>query len=325
LNGDPRYREEGKEVTVNLRIAAEKLAEAQLLDKDDPRRKELLEDDEVQAITEIRGAKNHLLTIAWDKAWREFYEQNWDLIDFEGSFSGDSSREARKTQFFGRTLEQSGEAEPGKRFLRRYADTGVKDIGQFFAFASAFDMVDNFGSVFNRVKRWSSLMQNGDKMRGIFMDMLNNPALLADPTKFITELKKNYRPIMSTDEMYDREYYTDEEYFEASHSMENQLDYVTGQWAEAIIEYNKEHSWQQHAKDLRQEVLVKSVASMVAHELITPHRASHILDNQFGPLSKRILYDITHVLLRPKEGFLAFIMELLEETGKAASQGMKSG
>lgn len=323
LNGDPRYNQTGEKITVNLRIAAEKLAEARLLPDTDPRKQELLNDKEVKAITQMRGAKNHLFTIAWDKAWREFYEKNWDMIDFEGSFSGDSSREARKAQYFGRTLEQSGEAEPGKRFLRRYADTGVKDMGQFFAFASAFDMVDNFGAVFNRVKRWSHLMQEGNKMRGTLMTILNDPAMLADPVKFVTELKKNYRPIMSTDDTYDKEYYSDEEYFEAYHHLENQLDYVTGQWAEAIIEYNKENSWQQHAADLRQEVLVKNVSSMVAHELITPTRAAHILDNQFGPFPKRILYEITHVLLRPKEGILGLLGELIEESGKAWAAGLK--
>ncbi len=327
----------GKTRKVNLRIAAEKRAELHKMKRqikfleNDPEEQKALQkkidhlsvDYDIIAIDEMRGAKNHLFTIQWDKAYRSFYEKYWSVIDFEGSFSGDSSREARKAQYFGRTLEQSGEAEPGKRFMRRYADTGAKDIGKFFAFESGFDMVDNFTSVFNRVKRWSHVMQNGDKLRGTLMQMLNDPALLADPVKFTTEIKKNYRPHMSTDDAYDKEYYSDSDYFEASHHMENQLDYVTGQWAEAIIEYNKLHTWQQHAADLKQEVLVKNVASMVAHELITPHRASHILDNQFGPWPKRLIYDVTHVMLKPKEGMWALIMELMEESGKAFTQGFK--
>jgi hypothetical protein len=332
----------GKVRQVNLRIAGEKRAKLHKMKRqiafmkdETPEEKaakkayqlqidHLAQDYDIVAIDEMRNAKNHLFTIQWDKAYRGFYEKYWSLIDFEGSFSGDSSREARKAQFFGRTLEQSGEAESGKRFMRRYADTGAKDIGKFFAFESGFDMVDNFGAVFNRVKRWSHVMEVGDKLRGTLMQMLNDPALLADPVKFTTEIKKNYRPHMSTDDAYDREYYTDEEYFEASHHMENQLDYVTGQWAEAIIEYNKAHTWQQHAADLKQEVLVKNVASMVAHELITPHRASHILDNQFGPWPKRLVYDITHVMLKPKDGMWALLMELIEESGKALNQGFKA-
>ncbi len=332
----------GKTRKVNLRIAAEKRAKLHKMkrqikfmkdetDEEKAAKKavqtqidHLNVDYDVVAIDEMRNAKNHLFIIAWDKAYRNFYEKYWSLIDFEGSFSGDSSREARKAQFFGRTLEQSGEAEPGKRFMRRYADTGAKDIGKFFAFESGFDMVDKFQDVFNRVKRWSHVMQTGDKLRGTLMQMLNDPALLADPVKFTTEIKKNYRPHMSTDDAYDKEYYSDSDYFEASHHMENQLDYVTGQWAEAIIEYNKLHTWQQHAADLKQEVLVKNVASMVAHELITPHRASHILDNQFGPWPKRLIYDITHVMLKPEEGMWAIIKELIEESGKAFTQGFKA-
>ncbi len=280
-------------------------------------------DYEIVAIDEMRGAKNHLFTMEWDKAYRGFFEKYWDLIDFEGSFSGDSSREARKAQFFGRTLEQSGEAEPGKRFMRRYADTGVKDIGKFFAFESGFDMVDQFSTVFNRVKRWSHLMQTGDKLRGTLMQMLNDPVLLADPVKFTAEIKKNYRPHMSTDDTADKEYYTEEGYYEAALHLESQLDYVTGAWASAIVEYNRTHSWQQHAKNLQQEVLVKNLNTMVAHEDITPHKAAQIMKEQFGPLPKRVIHELTHVFLKPKHGLLSGFGELMEEVGKALASGLK--
>jgi hypothetical protein len=286
-------------------------------------KKAILADPEVIAIDEIRDKKNHLFIMAWDKAWREFYIQNWDLLDFENSFSGDSSREARKAAFFGRTLEQSGEAEPGIRALRKYAETGFKPMGMFFAFASARDQIHNWDSVFNRVKRWAGSAEQGQKLRGVLMDVLNNPEIVTDPVKFLSELKKNYRPIMSTDPTYDRAYYTDEEYKHATHEMDNQLDYVIGEWAEGIIKFNKEESWQVHRADVSEEIVTRQVADMSRHELISPHRALHILRTEYGPDYIRHLRDFMR-LWRPKEAFIEALGEFFEELPKAFFAGLKA-
>lgn len=195
---DPGDEETGEPSTgmkeLNVRTASKINPKEVGISEDEKKRREIIK----RTYEDLQKKKTHVIGATWTRAWREFYRDNWELIDFEESQGGNSPRELRKTIHYPITLMKPGEANPGKaKFLMRYTYLGVPDLGMHLGFTSAIDIIENWDKNFPKYKPWTKRLAGGHKMRDFFsgaeLDLLNNRAVLTNPVEALTKIKAQYK------------------------------------------------------------------------------------------------------------------------------------
>lgn len=117
--------------------------------------------------------------MAWDRAWREFYRDNYDRIDVETSASGGNAPNAlRREAHFPVYISRPANPNKGRaEYLRRYTYANVQSLARTMGVASTADVVDNFH--YATYYHWGGRVNGADKFRKLFAE--DGPKLIDDP------------------------------------------------------------------------------------------------------------------------------------------------
>lgn len=168
---------------------------------------------------------------AWTRAYREFYHDNWDQIDFNkatGSISGKGPREMNRLINFPITLNQVGEPYPGKAaYLRRSTYLGTPSLAQALGYSTAEEIIENWRGNFTKIiKGWAPRLKGADQFKKILTreapNLLNSASNLLNPTEALKKIKE-----LASSYMVNKSGGEADEYNLA--------------WTKAIVEFNRDH------------------------------------------------------------------------------------
>lgn len=225
-----------------------------------------------RALDNLRSNSGKNFVEIWNRAYREFYREHYDDIDFDASAnSGRSARILRRVVNFPVILSQTGEAFPGKAvFLRRFTHLHTPSLMQHLGYDSALDAIDpdNWGPNYALMKEgWAQArLANAEKLKIAIQreepDILNSVKALRDFEDSLDKMKPHMKHIMTGTG-------------EVGEAIED--------WFRGLLEFRAMHSDQVGMLNLTREGLEFAVGKGEILGLIDYKKAENIKRDMFTP------------------------------------------
>lgn len=146
--------------------------------EDEKTKKKELEDK----IALVRKHRGYLIPMAWDRAMRKFYIENWDKIDFNASLGGKAAGIIKSRFHNPVRYEKSDEkypGEPGTEPLKKATYVGVLPMMFISMRGSVAEQLMEWGGDVKARLETSGRIKGGDKVRKMFNE--DGPRLLYNP------------------------------------------------------------------------------------------------------------------------------------------------
>ncbi|KKR93761.1 MAG: hypothetical protein UU73_C0002G0101 [Candidatus Daviesbacteria bacterium GW2011_GWA1_41_61] len=155
--------------------------------------------DQGKVLEKVRKEKPYLIGMAWDRAWRQLYQDRWDDIDFKNSLQGRApllikGRQQNPIRYM--RTEESKPGEPGTEPLKKATYVGVLPLITLSMRGSVKEQLKSWGGDFGFRLAASLRIKGGDKVRKMFNEegprLLYNPEAISNFDQSLKDFKEAF-------------------------------------------------------------------------------------------------------------------------------------
>lgn len=229
------------------------------------------------ALKDLQGDKAFSIGFAWHKAWRLFYKNNWDLIDFANSAGGVGPDMSKSAFHFPASLMRYTEANPQIPLqMRSRMFLGIVSLTDNLLLKDEEEMVYNWYANIKKLKAWQArlALDNQDRLKAKLREVFSKSEAYVNPIKalgdLVPELKKAY---INPDRL--------------GEGLEDPVEvgYVLGDLIEGVVEFNLKYRHkkypQYHNADAQE--IDRFLNEAIKEGLISKKSKNKIEDKYLGP------------------------------------------